>query len=537
MESENYTGELPHKTLSVCPTCNKVIEARVFEKDGKVWISKKCKTHGIITEIYWEDAEMYEKARKYGYDGPGIDNPNVSVGCGICPMDCGLCDRHKSHTMLANIAVTNRCDLSCWYCFYYASKGDPIYEPSLEQIRKMLKALRNVKPVPANAIQLTGGEPTLRDDIVEIIEMAREEGFEHVQLNTHTIELSQNLELTKKVRKAGVNTIYMSFDGVSKKTNPKNHWEVPGTLENFRKADVGAVLVPTVIRGINDHELGAIINFGLNNIDVVRGVNFQPVSLVGRMPRKMREKQRITIPGAIEKIEEQTGGIISKEDFYPVPCMGSITNFVEALSNKREYSLSTHFACGAATYVFLDGDKVIPISRFVDVAGLFEFLNEKADEIRNGKNKLWTSLSVLRKLDRFIDKKKQPSNLKLRSILFKALINHDYTSLGEFHHKSMFIGFMHFMDLYNYDTERVQRCGVHYAMADGRIVPFCAFNVMPEIYRDKVQNQYSISWDEWRKKNPGSRGLDIKYRRDIKLLEATEAYKKTYGNMKNYWVI
>ena len=114
----------------------------------------------------------------------------------------------------------------------------------------------------------------------------------------------------------------MSFDGVSPRANPKNHWEIPLTLDALRKANLGCVLVPTVIRTVNDNELGAMINFAVNNSDVVRAVNFQPVSLVGRMPARQRETQRITIPGAIKLIEEQTNGVIRKEHWFSVPCVG-----------------------------------------------------------------------------------------------------------------------------------------------------------------------------------------------------------------------
>jgi hypothetical protein len=534
--STNYAGKLPHATNSVCPECGgvNVLPAIVFEKNGKVFIKRTCKKHGVIEEVYWEDAKLYEKMRKYGYDGKGIGNPNTRIQTETCPLDCGLCPRHKSHTALANMVVTNRCDLSCWYCFFFAKENDPVYEPSLEQIRQMLRTLRNTKPVSSNAIQFTGGEPTLREDIIDIIKMAKEEGFEHIQLNTHAINLSRNLALAKAIRKAGVNTIYMSFDGVSPKTNPKNHWEVAGAIENCRKAGMGVVLVPTIIKGINEHEAGQIINFALNNIDVVRGVNFQPVSLVGRMPRKLRDKQRITIPGLIKSLEEQTHGTIGKQDFYTVPCMGAITRFVEALTGKDEYSLSNHFACGVATYLFLDDDKVVPVTRFIDVPGFFAYLDEKAEEIKNGKNKYLTSLKVLKKLGTFIDKEKQPKDMNLYKILYNALLKHNYSALGAFHKKSLFIGMMHFMDTYNYDTERVQRCNIHYVMPDQRVVPFCSFNVFPDMYRDKTQGEFSVPADVWNKRFP-KKNANIKYKRNIKKLEASPEYKKVYGNAKSYF--
>lgn len=537
--SANYSGDLPLETRSLCPECKRTLPAIIYERDEKIFIKRTCPEHGEWDEIYWEDADYYKRAKKFGTGSKGIENPHVgemiSPNNGTnCPTDCGLCANHHTHTGLANMVLTNRCDLSCWYCFFYAKDGDPIYEPSLIQIRNMIKNLRNQKPVSANALQLTGGEPTLRPDLIEIVKIAREEGFEHIQLNTHGIILGQKPELAKKLKEAGVNTLYMSFDGTTPQTNPKNHWEVPLTLAACRKSHLGIVLVPTLIRGVNDHDIGNIINFGLNHSDTIRAVNFQPVSLVGRMPKKLRDRQRITIPGAIQKIEEQTNGFIRKNDFFPVPCVVPFSEFVSNLTGKSQYELSIHFACGAATYLFLDGKKIVPITRFVDVEGMMEYLKEKSSEIESGKSKAIVLTKVLLKINSFIEKKKQPSWLNLPKLLVNALVKHDYNALGQIHEKSMLIGMMHFMDPYLYDQMRVERCDIHYAMPDGRIIPFCAFNVIPELYRDKVQGQYSIGWEEWAKKNQGA-DPNFKYKRDIKELEASQLYKKTYSGLNDFF--
>jgi len=527
MPDQSYPGELPARTRSVCPECLKIIEARIFEKDGKVWIEKKCEKHGVFKDIYWGDSDMYRRAKKFAYDGIGVSNPNVKKEKLVCPKDCGLCSLHKSHTALANLVVTNRCDLSCWYCFFLAKKLGYVYEPSLEELRKGVKLLVNEKPVPGNAVQITGGEPSMREDVIDIIRMIKEEGVDHVQYNTNGIRFSQDPEFVRKVREAGVNTVYLSFDGVTPKTNPKNHWEIPYVLENARKAGhMGIVLVPTVIKSVNDHEIGDIIRFGFRNMDVIRGVNYQPVSLVGRMPKKHIEKYRITIPDTIKKIEEQTNGEISKEDFYPVPSMKAITDFVEALVKKPQYSLSTHFACGMATYVFEEEGKMIPLPRFVDVDGLFEYLEEKARELKEGRSRYVVGAKMLYKLNSFIDKKKSPKDFSLAKMIYNALMKHDYTALGVFHHKSLFIGMMHFMDLWNYDINRVMRCCIHYLTPEA-IIPFCAFNVIPEWYREKVQERYSEPIEKWEKK-AGKRLDQELYRRDSKKLASSELYRKTY---------
>lgn len=505
--------QLLSKTTSICPDCGKLLPADIYEQDGKVWLEKTCKEHGKTTELYFGDFGMYERFKKYDHKGKKLENPCINKKDIECPNDCGLCNAHESHTALANVVLTNRCDLSCWYCFFYCKEGDKVYEPTMDDFKKMFRALRSEKPVGCNAVQLTGGEPTLREDLLDIIKLAKQEGFEHIQLNTNGIKLSQDVEFAKALHKEGVGTLYMSFDGVSARTNPKNHWEVPKALANCKTADIGVVLVPTIIKGVNDQELGDIIRFGFKNIDVVRGINFQPVSIVGRVPREEREKMRITIPDAIKEIERQTEGQIGKEDFYAIPSVSSITRLVEAMTGKPQYDLSSHYACGAATYVFREGDKMIPITRFVDAAGMFEYLNDLSTRLEHGKNKTLAKVELLTKLPKFIDNKHKPKSLKLSNLLFNALVRHDYKSLGDFHKNSLFIGMMHFMDLYNYDVERVKRCTIHYAVPDGRVIPFCAFNVIPEKYRDEVQDKYGVPQSEWEKQTGKSISKGF-YKRD-----------------------
>ncbi|WP_297459252.1 tetraether lipid synthase Tes [Thermococcus sp.] len=541
--SRAYGGPLPHRTYSICPETRRIVPALVWEKDGNVWITKKC-PEGMITDVYYESVEQYYRFQKWRFDfklkSVNVENTGVN-----CPLDCGLCARHRSHTSLLNIVLTNRCNLSCWYCFFYAKEGQPIYEPTLEQIRMMLRNAKKEYPIGANAVQLTGGEPTLREDLIEIIKIAREEGYDHVQLNTDGIKLAFEPDLVKKIREAGTNTLYMSYDGMTPQTNWKNHWEVPLIFENVRKAGgPGIVLVPTTIRNVNDHELGAIINFGLNHLDIVRGVNFQPISQVGRVPRKERQRFRITIPGTARRIEEQTNGAIAMDDWYPIPIAGHIARFFEAFTGSRYY-MTSHYCCGAATYVFLDREnkRVVPISRFLDVEGFVEYLESKAEEIEKWKSmgklkKLKLGAEIFMKFRSFYDDKYAPKGLKVLDLIKNAFMYGNYDALGQFHRNALFLGMMHFMDEYNYDVERVERCVIHYAMPDGRIVPFCTFNVIPELYRDKVQAQFSYTWEEWKKLHPDWDYKKDKYFRTKEFVEKmrnSELYRKTYIDIEDYF--
>ncbi len=494
---------LIRKTQSICPECNRILPAFVFERDHKVFMTKTCPEHGETEELYFGDYDMYMQFSTYWSDGKGTHAPNVKIENCQCPANCGLCSNHLSHTGLSNIIVTNRCDLTCWYCFFYVKKGLEgayVYEPTQDQITMMARALKAERPVPGNSVQITGGEPTLRDDLPEIIKIIKREGVDHIQLNTNGINIALHPELAKIYKDAGVSNLYMSFDGVTAKTNPKNHWEAPYAIDACRKAHLGVVLVPTVIKSINDHELGGIIDFAKTNIDTVRAVNFQPVSLTGRMSKNEREKYRITIPDCVHRIEDQTNGEVTADSWFPVPSCSPITHFIEAVTKKPQYELSIHFACGAGTYVYLDNNKkLVPISKFVDVRGLTEYLDEKSEEINSGRNRWITLATSATKIMSFIDKEKQPEGLNMGKMLFDALVRHDYSAIGQFHLKSLFLGMMHFQDKYNQDEERLQRCDIHYLTPDLRIIPFCSFNVIPEWYRDRVQKKFGVPVEEWEK--------------------------------------
>jgi len=521
--------EILKNTKSVCPECLAVINAVIFERDKKVWIRKICPEHGEFEEIYWSDVELYKRFSKWNARGPTIE-ANVEQKY-PCPHNCGLCAIHESHTALMNLVATNRCDLSCWYCFFYDRAAGYVYEPTLEHLKFMLKVMRECKPIPVKAIQITGGEPLLRDDIVQMIRLIKSYGIRHVQVNTTGIRLAFEPKLAVELREAGTNVIYMSFDGVTPYTNPKNHWEVPYILRSLREAKLGVVLVPTLIKNYNLMEIGDIVNFALKHLDIIRGVNIQPVSLTGRMPREEREKYRVTIPDVLINIEKSTEGQIGREDWYPVPTVAPISHLIEALTNRPQYVLTAHFACGAATYVFKDGDKLIPITRFIDVDGLMGYLEDKAQDLAKARFKRLKLLSLLRGLSKFINWSRVPSYLRSRKEILRLikgiLVHHDYRSLGEFHYKTLFLGAMHFQDLYNYDISRVRKCVIHYISPDGRIIPFCAFNVLTSNYRENVQRIFGIPIKEWEKIS-GMRVVDYKYRRPLKKLLHNKVYRQTY---------
>ncbi len=535
-------------TTSVCPRCTRLVPAVIFERDNAVYIRKTCPVHGTFEELYFGDSRIYWRFMKYEEESIGV-RPYVKLNA-PCPFNCGLCPRHKNPTALANLVVTNRCDLSCWYCFFYAEKMGVVYEPTLEQIRYMIRRYR--QQGMTMAVQITGGEPTLRPDLPEIVKLLKEEGVRHIQLNTHGITFAKlwiekgpehAVAYAKQLREAGVNTIYMSFDGVTPQTNPKNHWEAPYTLETFRRAGMtSVVLVPTVIRGVNAHELGKIIKFAGKHIDVVRGVNFQPVSLTGRMRKEERRKYRVTIPDVLKWVEEQTDGQIPADAWFPIPVAAKFSYFVESMTGELKSCMGNHPACGSATYVFVergpDGVPVrfIPITEFFDVEGFIEYMESKTEELLRDK---FTSMSGLRRtlklatiakdLPKFVDRSRVPKNLKITKLLLNIFVKRNYEALGELHYKMLFLGNMHFMDQYNYDVERVMRCDIHYLSPDGRIIPFCTYNVLSDIYRDSIIRRYGIQLEEYAKLHgEDAIGPGSKYVRNIKLLKSSPIYYEAY---------
>ncbi|MDR2845989.1 MAG: radical SAM protein, partial [Candidatus Methanoplasma sp.] len=283
---------LPKQTKSVCPECGKILEATLFEKDGSVYMDKSCPEHGKFCDVYWSDAELFLKAEKYAHDGVGLRNPldknlkagdNVHVFVKDERVDMLTC------TALANIDLTNRCNMNCPICFANANQQGYVYEPDFETLCKMLDALRAEEPIKCTAVQFSGGEPTIHPKFVEVIRAARDRKFAQVQVATNGIEFAKKYDLLKAASEAGLNTIYLSFDGVTDdiylQARDRKMFQVKlDVIENCRKLKKengkcpSIVLVPTVVRGVNDHQIGDIVHFAFDNSDIIRGVNFQPVA-------------------------------------------------------------------------------------------------------------------------------------------------------------------------------------------------------------------------------------------------------------------
>jgi uncharacterized radical SAM superfamily Fe-S cluster-containing enzyme len=501
---------LPKTTESLCPECLKIIPATLREDKGKVVMEKSCPKHGAFRDVVWSDAEMYKRVERWAKDGIGVENPAIPKAK-QCPFDCGLCNLHLSHTGLANVDLTNRCNLKCPICFANANSAGYVFEPDFDTVVKMLKVLRAQRPVPTPAVQFSGGEPTIHPRFLDIIKAAKDLGFAQIQVATNGIKFADSIDFCQKASDAGMNTVYLQFDGlrseIYKRARGVDLLETKKkVIENFRKVEhhSSIVFVPTIVKGLNDDQIWPILHYALENMDVVRGVNFQPVAFTGRITNEDLEKGRYTLPDLAKDMERQSGGKIKTTDWYPVPTVAAVSELWTALYGDPKVTLTTHSHCGIATYMFVkDADNVVPVTRFVDVEHLFDELYVLAQKASGKRMKAPSKLKAFNLLRKYLKKDELPDGMSATQFLraLRGVLSEETKSeLAKFSWQMMYVGAMHFMDSYNYDIERVKRCMIHYTTPDGKIIPFCAYNSGP-VYRTEVEKRFSVPLAEWRKKH------------------------------------
>jgi 7,8-dihydro-6-hydroxymethylpterin dimethyltransferase len=314
-------GETAHvlsTTESLCPMCLQRIDAQRIAEGDAVYLRKSCPEHGEFKTIIWRGADSYSA---WGGEcrtpaRPPVYGSSVQRGC---PFDCGLCEEHCQHTCCVVLDVTERCNLACAVCFASAggaAKPDPIADEIVGWCRKLIEL-----GGPFN-LHLSGGEPTVRRDLPEIIRRVRALGFSYIQLNTNGVRLAVDGDYAQELKDAGLTCVFLQFDGVSddvyqairQKPLLETKLEV---IANCGRAQLGVVLVPTLVPGINSQQIGDILRTAIRLAPAVRAVHFQPVSYFGRYPANRTDQDRITFPEVIRHIEEQTEGMFKTEHFYP----------------------------------------------------------------------------------------------------------------------------------------------------------------------------------------------------------------------------
>lgn len=430
---ETMEDRLISKTESLCPVCLKRISAQRVVQGKKVFMIKSCPEHGDYRSLLWRGSPEWDS-----WVRPTIPTPPKQCFTRVekgCPFDCGLCQDHYKTTCTALIEVTQRCNLNCRFCF--ANAGKELDEPSLEVIETWYQNVLAASG-PVN-IQLSGGEPTLRNDLPEIVAIGKTLGFNFIQLNTNGLRLAEDPDFLSRLKAAGLNSIFLQFDG----TEDSIYESIRGrelldikikAIECCGKHQIGVVLVPTLIPGINTHNIGGIIQFALENNPVVRGVHFQPVSYFGRIPKEPLDQDRMTLPEVIQAIEEQTEGLIKVGNLKP---HNGRCSFSGNFNRQPDGSLK-------------------PIINSSCCNG-----PERADEL-------------VRKTRTFVARQWSGGE----KIKIKAPSSNSWDNLLQQLQTNAFsISGMAFQDVWNIDLERLRNCCIHVVSPEGTLIPFCAYNL------------------------------------------------------------
>jgi len=495
--------DLPKTVETLCPECRCNILGRYYVKDNAVWIEKTCPEHGYFRDKINSDVTLYLQGARGGWqDEQGVHEPQVE-GAGACPSDCGLCNQHHSASCLAQIDLTNRCNLRCPVCFANANAAGYVAEPDYDMVVEMLQTLRNQRPYPATAIQFTGGEPTLHPDFHRIVKKANQMGFSHVQIATNGVKLAER-EFAERAAEAGLHTLYLQLDGlddaIHKKLRDRPLLETKlACIENCRRFDMKVCLVPTIVNNFNNDQVGEIFRFAVENIDVISAITYQPVAITGRISRQKLAEIRYTL-GDLAHDLAAASGADPHRDFFPLSVISPLPRIMQVLDGRSKIRPSCHSDCAFGTYFFVTPEKeAIPIPKLFDIRKLFGGFNELSFKIAakrpDGKANWLDKLAIIRTFLksynwREFDRRINPFTF-MRTL--RGMTNKRYGrgEAGKKTIRTLMVAGMHFMDCYNYDVERVKRCVILYSTPDG-VYPFCTINGGPE-YRPFIERMLAHS--------------------------------------------
>jgi uncharacterized radical SAM superfamily Fe-S cluster-containing enzyme len=401
-------------------------------------MEKTCPDHGSFSVVVWRG------------DDPAPDGwgevkppPDGSRRAHDCPNACGLCPAHLQKTCCALVEVTRRCDLRCPVCFAGSGEPDARRDPS---VGLMYARFKKLAAAGSTFVQLSGGEPTVRDDLPEIVAAAKKAGCEYVQLNSNGIRLGAEPEYTRALADAGLDFVFMQFDGtrdaIYEKLRGRPLFEQKkAAIDVCAEQYLGVTLVPTIAPGVNDGDIGDILEFGFQHSPAVRGVHFQPISYFGRYPKPPENGDRITLPEILRAIESQTGGKVRVSDLLPSAC--------------------DHPRCGFhGDFVVLPNDTLLKLTKKTKTASSSccddAHLRNRKFVARRWKRARTPIAAGGAGTTAVADDQRD------MSVFLERVKSHGFT-----------ITCMAFQDAYNLDLERLRRCSLH--VFDGRrTVPFCA---------------------------------------------------------------
>jgi 7,8-dihydro-6-hydroxymethylpterin dimethyltransferase len=455
------------RTASICPRCRRVLDAELIERDGKVVLARTCPEHGRIEAVVYGDATRYQAIQRF--DKPG-DRPlerQTPVARG-CPHDCGICPEHRQHTCLGIIEVNTSCNLDCPICFADSGTGhqEHGFTLSLERVESMLDAFVRAEGEP-ESVQISGGEPSIHPQVLDILAAAKNRGIKLVMLNTNGIRLARDPRFAPALAEIGVH-VYLQFDGFDDATQVAIRGrslteEKLRALERCADAGVSVSLAAAVERGMNEHEVGPIVRFGVEH-PAVTGAFFQPVTHSGRFRADSNPLDKLTNPDVIAAICEQLPEWFRDDDFVPVPCCSP--------------------TCRSATFALYDGEDLVPLPRLVEVERYLDYVTNRAVpdlDVREALEGLWSAKAA---------GGSDPVAERLECV---ACATGMPPELREVAARGFMLVVQDFQDPYTLDVEKLRKCCVSEIAPDGRLIPFCAYNSVG--YREQIRMETARNGD------------------------------------------
>jgi 7,8-dihydro-6-hydroxymethylpterin dimethyltransferase len=509
----------PRTTDSLCPKCvpqirqriidgevpvdvlrnEKVgeIKAQIIERDGKILMVKDCPIHGHFEDVMSIDPEMFRHLEE-AFPGRDIRAHNDEK-----LHDHGSSTIQHGRGAVLTIDLTNRCNMMCDPCFMDANQVGFVHELSWEEIKTMLDNAISIKPRRQLSVQFSGGEPTLSPYFIDAIKYSRKVGYNSVQAATNGIEFAKSKEFCRKTAEAGLRYAYLQFDGIGNAANEHrkvgNLFDVKlRAIENLVEAGVDVVPVTTIVNGINNEQVGRIIEFALDNPRIISLCSFQPVSFTGRdedITDERRNAQRYTLSHLAHDVKNQIGISEPVRDWFPISFMGTFSDWADLVhgpgADWGQMSCGCHPNCGVGMAIMVDKHtkEASTLTAFLNVDQLAKDVRKINDAAR-GKflSVLGMALAVARNFDPF----KATTHFHLWSLLMKfdkgfGASGRDYGKVGadrtledverrrNDRWNVLFIAGMWFQDLFNYDFRRTEMCIIPYATQEGEI-SFCAYN-------------------------------------------------------------
>jgi hypothetical protein len=445
-------------TKSICPICKAVVEAEINVRDSKVWLRKRCRDHGLFEALVYSDAELYLSQIRFNKPGTIPLEFQTEARDG-CPLDCGLCPEHKQHSCLALIEVNTACNLDCPVCFADSGHQPDGYSLTREQVASMIDTFVRAEGAP-EVLQLSGGEPTIHPEIIDFVAMAKERGIRAVWINTNGIRLARDARFVEEVARVGAH-IYLQFDGFDRET----HLAIRGkdlredkqrALDNCAEAGVTVSLVAAVEKGLNEHECGAIVRFGVEH-PAVNSVFFQPVTHSGRHVT-FDPLDRLTNADVMKLLAAQAPEWLRVSDFLPVPCCFP--------------------TCRSMCYALVDGDDLLPFARLLDMEDYLDYLS----------NRVIPDLELRSALERMFSASATPG--AEQALLACESCGIDLpAALEDLRSHVFLVTVQDFQDPYTLNVRQLMKCCVTEITPDGRLIPFCAYNSVG--YREQVRAMMS----------------------------------------------